>query len=75
VRTLLDTYPFAHGESSVSVLDGAAEGAFQWLTLNYLLGNLEKGVPVRRSGGRRRRRGGRAAADADAIRAGHRGRH
>lgn len=24
-------------------MDGAHEGAFAWLTLNYLLGNLDKG--------------------------------
>jgi len=44
VRKLLDAYPFTHASESVSVLDGAAEGAFQWLTLNYLLGKLGGGV-------------------------------
>jgi apyrase len=47
VRELLHAYPFEFNQGSVSILDGAQEGAFQWLTLNYLLGNLEKGVAVR----------------------------
>lgn len=28
---------------AVGIMDGAHEGAFAWLTLNYLLGKLEKG--------------------------------
>lgn len=47
MRELLHAYPFEFNQGSVSILDGAQEGAFQWLTLNYLLGNLEKGVAVR----------------------------
>ena len=27
-------------DDGVSIMDGAEEGAFQWLTMNYLLGNL-----------------------------------
>ncbi|CEF97475.1 Nucleoside phosphatase GDA1/CD39 [Ostreococcus tauri] len=42
-RKLFDEYPFTHDASSVSVMDGVDEGAFQWLTMNYLLGNLVGG--------------------------------
>ena len=48
MRVLLKEYPFSFSESSVSILDGTKEGAFQWLTLNYLLGTLSKGVKARR---------------------------
>jgi len=44
VLTSLDEYPFAFDKDSVSILDGAEEGAFQWLTMNYLLGNLRGGI-------------------------------
>ena len=47
MRDLLDEYPFAFTAASVSILGGADEGAFQWLTLNYLLGNLGGGIQVR----------------------------
>ena len=42
-KKLLGEYPFAFDDSSVSVMDGANEGAYQWLTMNYLLGNLKNG--------------------------------
>ena len=41
VQDLLQDYPFAIGDGGVSIMDGAEEGAFQWLTMNYLLGNLQ----------------------------------
>lgn len=40
VRSLLGTYPFAFEDASVSIMDGADEGAFQWVTTNYLLGKM-----------------------------------
>ncbi|KFM27824.1 Apyrase [Auxenochlorella protothecoides] len=40
VRALLKTYPFQSAASDVSILTGVNEGAFAWLTLNYLLGRL-----------------------------------
>ncbi|KDD73355.1 GDA1/CD39 nucleoside phosphatase [Helicosporidium sp. ATCC 50920] len=41
IRVLLkEEYRFAAGADSVSILSGANEGAFAWLTLNYLLGHL-----------------------------------
>lgn len=40
VKNLLSEYPFSVGEDAVTIMDGAEEGAFQWLTMNYLLGNL-----------------------------------
>mmetsp|Transcript_4747 Transcript_4747/g.17530 ORF Transcript_4747/g.17530 Transcript_4747/m.17530 type:complete len:507 (-) Transcript_4747:123-1643(-) len=40
VEKLLNEYPFQINHGSVSIMDGAEEGAFQWLTMNYLLGNL-----------------------------------
>jgi apyrase len=44
VRALLKTdYPFSVDPAAgVTILDGADEGAFAWLTLNYLLGHLGK---------------------------------
>ena len=39
-RALLGDYPFVFEDDGVSIMDGAEEGAFQWLTMNYLLGNL-----------------------------------
>lgn len=44
VKTLLAGYPFKFSDDSVTIMDGAEEGAFQWLTMNYLLGNLEGGL-------------------------------
>ncbi|BDA45973.1 Apyrase 2 [Coccomyxa sp. Obi] len=41
VKKFLKTYPFQLDDSlGVTILDGADEGAFAWLTLNYLLGHL-----------------------------------
>lgn len=40
-KKLLVEYPFTFDDSSVSIMDGASEGAYQWLTMNYLLGNLK----------------------------------
>ena len=40
VMDLLSEYPFSVGEDAVTIMDGAEEGAFQWLTMNHLLGNL-----------------------------------
>ena len=40
MRALLAKYPFKFLGSSISIMDGADEGAFQWVTTNYLLGNL-----------------------------------
>eukprot|EP00850_Spirogloea_muscicola_P017991 SM000160S02532 [mRNA] locus=s160:79032:81917:- [translate_table: standard] len=42
VRELLKDYPFATSPDGVKILDGADEGAFAWVTVNYLLGNLGK---------------------------------
>ena len=44
VRALLKSeYPFTVDPAAgVTILDGADEGAFAWLTLNYLLGHLGK---------------------------------
>ena len=40
---LKEKYPFAvDSADGVTVLDGQSEGAFAWLTLNYLLGHLGK---------------------------------
>jgi hypothetical protein len=47
VRELLREYPFTFADASVSIMGGADEGAFQWLTLNYLLGNLGGGIKAR----------------------------
>lgn len=41
VRDLLrSSYPFRFSEGQVSIMDGIDEGAYAWLTLNYLLGKL-----------------------------------
>ncbi|EPY49692.1 guanosine-diphosphatase Gda1 [Schizosaccharomyces cryophilus OY26] len=41
---LLEDYPFPlAGKDSVSILDGAMEGVYAWVTINYLLGSLNVG--------------------------------
>eukprot|EP00898_Chlorokybus_atmophyticus_P007057 jgi/Chlat1/7352/Chrsp59S06958 len=40
VRNLFKEYPFDFSDDSVSILDGADEGAFAWVTVNFLLGRL-----------------------------------
>ena len=44
VRAFIARYPFrlsgGSPESAVSIIDGAEEGAFGWMTVNYLLGHL-----------------------------------
>ncbi|KAM5561862.1 apyrase 2 [Rosa sericea] len=43
VRDLLkQTSSLNSGRDSVTVIDGTQEGSFQWVTINYLLGNLGK---------------------------------
>jgi apyrase len=43
-RDMMRTIHESLSGGSVSIMDGAEEGAFQWLTMNYLLGNLERGL-------------------------------
>mmetsp|Transcript_26624 Transcript_26624/g.36754 ORF Transcript_26624/g.36754 Transcript_26624/m.36754 type:complete len:459 (+) Transcript_26624:153-1529(+) len=41
VRDILSATPFLFDSTeSATIMDGADEGAFQWLSINYLLGNL-----------------------------------
>mgnify|MGYP001800829828 CR=1 FL=1 len=40
VREYLEASPFAMDDGSVSIMDGVDEGAFGWVTVNYLLGKL-----------------------------------
>ncbi|CAM6099657.1 unnamed protein product [Calypogeia fissa] len=42
VRQLLHNSGFKFQDNWVSILDGANEGTYQWITVNYLLGNLRK---------------------------------
>ena len=42
VKKFLKEYPFVFDKDAVTILSGQSEGAFAWLTLNYLLGNLGK---------------------------------
>jgi apyrase len=42
VRKYLEQFPFTSADGAVTILSGQSEGAFAWLTLNYLLGNLGK---------------------------------
>jgi apyrase len=42
VRKYMKEYPFKSTADDVTILSGQSEGAFAWLTLNYLLGNLGK---------------------------------
>lgn len=42
VLKLFAQFPFKFSDDSVSIMDGADEGAFAWVTVNYLLGNLGK---------------------------------
>ncbi|CAI5475028.1 unnamed protein product [Closterium sp. Yama58-4] len=44
VREMLKEYPFTFAADSVKILDGADEGSFAWVTVNYLLGNLGKDI-------------------------------
>jgi apyrase len=39
-RHVLAASPFAVAADAVSIMDGADEGAYQWVTINYLLGRL-----------------------------------
>jgi guanosine-diphosphatase len=41
VQALFAKYPFAAGQNAVEVMDGKDEGPYAWLTVNFLLGNLE----------------------------------
>ncbi|CAG9466246.1 unnamed protein product [Pedinophyceae sp. YPF-701] len=43
VREYLRAQPFKFEDDMVSVLDGMDEGAYAWVSLNYLLGRLGKG--------------------------------
>ena len=43
VRKYLSTFPFKIKEDGIDIMDGAHEGAYAWLTLNYLLGKLGNG--------------------------------
>eukprot|EP00879_Flechtneria_rotunda_P021719 GHRR01022903.1.p1 GENE.GHRR01022903.1~~GHRR01022903.1.p1 ORF type:complete len:473 (+),score=173.94 GHRR01022903.1:81-1499(+) len=43
VKTYLATFPFQLQADAIGIMDGAHEGAFAWLTLNYLLGKLGQG--------------------------------
>lgn len=43
VTAYLKKYPFKMAADAVSIMDGKDEGAFAWLTLNYLLGKLGHG--------------------------------
>ncbi|MCO5588027.1 hypothetical protein L7F22_041981 [Adiantum nelumboides] len=40
VTTLLTDSPFKFQPDWVSILDGTQEGAYEWVTINYLLGNI-----------------------------------
>ena len=42
VRQLLTAGPFKLADDGVTIMDGADEGAYAWLTLNYLLGKAGK---------------------------------
>lgn len=42
VEKLLAASPFMVNEDAVSIMDGSDEGAYAWLTLNYLLGKTGK---------------------------------
>jgi len=43
VTAFLKTYPFSIKADAIGIMDGAHEGAYAWLTLNYLLGKLQQG--------------------------------
>ncbi|ODV89339.1 hypothetical protein CANCADRAFT_32630 [Tortispora caseinolytica NRRL Y-17796] len=40
VESYLREYPFILPENAVSIMDGADEGVYAWITTNYLLGNI-----------------------------------
>lgn len=42
VRVYLKTQPFRFTDGQVSIMDGIDEGAYAWLTLNYLLGRMSE---------------------------------
>ncbi|KAG7666955.1 putative Apyrase 1 [Nannochloris sp. 'desiccata'] len=42
VRHYMRSFPFKFQDDDVKILSGVDEGAFAWLTLNYLLGHLGK---------------------------------
>lgn len=47
VRTHIETkypFPIVGGDDGVAIMDGRDEGVFAWITVNFLLGNLDKGV-------------------------------
>lgn len=44
VRNKLRTSGFKFEDANVSILDGADEGAYGWVAVNYLLGNMGKSV-------------------------------
>lgn len=37
-------FPIVGGEDGVAIMDGRDEGVYAWITVNFLLGNLDKGV-------------------------------
>lgn len=39
-KSALQATPFSVAPDSVTIMDGADEGAYQWITINYLLGRL-----------------------------------
>lgn len=43
-QRLQNDYPFKVDEGAVSMLSGSDEGAYAWITINYLLGNIAPGA-------------------------------
>jgi Golgi nucleoside diphosphatase len=46
VEQYLKTFPFILTENAVEIMDGKDEGVFAWITVNYLLDNLNKNNKV-----------------------------